>query len=95
MGIDIETLESCKGVNTAKEISQQARVWSEATSNLYDNKDYIKKFIEDVTSKKNCRIILTGAGTSAFAGRNLRTLFNEIIKQKSGSNSYNRLSCKS
>lgn len=82
LGIDIETLESCKGLNTAKEISQQARVWREAASNLYDNKDDIKEFIEDVTSKKNCRIILTGAGTSAFAGETCEPYLTKLLNKK-------------
>lgn len=82
LGIDIETLESCKGLNTAKEISQQARVWREAASNLYDNRGDIKKFIEDVTSKKNCRIILTGAGTSAFAGETCEPYLTKLLNKK-------------
>ena len=82
LGIDIEILESCKGLNTAKEISQQSRVWREAASNLYDNRGDIKKFIEDVTSKKNCRIILTGAGTSAFAGETCEPYLTKLLNKK-------------
>ncbi|GKZ06726.1 hypothetical protein ANS015_16090 [Paraclostridium bifermentans] len=71
MGIDIETLESCKGLNTAKEISQQARVWREAASNLYDNRGDIKKFIEDVTSKKKLQNYINRRWNICICRRNL------------------------
>lgn len=94
LGIDTETLKVCKGLNTAKEISQQPSVWVESIKNLYDNKYDIKKFIKNINSKKNCRIILAGAGTSAFAGETCEPYLTKLLN-KSRSNSYNRLSCKS
>ena len=46
LGIDIERLENCKGLNTAKEIIQQPSVWKEAGDRLYKNKDSINLFID-------------------------------------------------
>lgn len=82
LGIDLETLKSCKGLNTAKEIAQQPSVWIEAINNLYDNKEAIKNFIDKFTSQINYRIILTGAGTSAFAGETCEPYLTRLLNKK-------------
>ena len=68
LGVEISKLEDCSGLNTAKEIIQQPDTWRESVKNLIKNKIEIKSFIDSFLSKKEFRIILTGAGTSAFAG---------------------------
>ena len=68
LGIEVSKLEECKGLNTAKEILQQPDTWKESVNSLLKNKSEIKTFIDSFLSKKDYRIILTGAGTSAFAG---------------------------
>ena len=68
LGLEISRLEDCSGLNTAKEIIQQPDTWRESVKNLIKNKIEIKSFIDSFLSKKEFRIILTGAGTSAFAG---------------------------
>lgn len=56
LGIDLDTLKSCNGLNTAKEIAQQPKVWIEAIHNLHDNKDYIKNFINNFINKKTIEL---------------------------------------
>ncbi|RDY26030.1 SIS domain-containing protein [Romboutsia weinsteinii] len=68
LGIETEKLKSCMGLNTAKEIVQQPEAWRDGIKNLIDNKQTIKVFMDKFLEKDNSRIILTGAGTSAFAG---------------------------
>ena len=68
LGLEISKLEDCSGLNTAKEIIQQPDTWRESVKNLIKNKIEIKSFIDSFLSKKEFRIILTGAGTSALAG---------------------------
>ncbi len=82
LGIELKNLENCKGINTANEIVQQPDVWREATKNLYDNKSNIKKFIENFLEKENGRVILTGAGTSAFAGETCEPYLTKTIGKR-------------
>jgi tagatose-6-phosphate ketose/aldose isomerase len=82
LGVDLEKLESCCGINTAKEIVQQPDTWREAVKNLHNNKDNIKVFIDKFLSKENYRIILTGAGTSAFAGETCEPYLTKILNKK-------------
>jgi tagatose-6-phosphate ketose/aldose isomerase len=58
-------------VHTAREISQQPRLWRELMTGLIHDKLAWKAWMLDVLSTPNLRIILCGAGTSAFAGRTL------------------------
>lgn len=82
LGIELKNLENCKGINTANEIVQQPDVWREATKKLYDNKSNIKKFIENFLEKENGRVILTGAGTSAFAGETCEPYLTKTIGRR-------------
>lgn len=82
LGIELKRLEDCSGINTAKEIVQQPNTWREAVKNLYNNKNNIKIFLEEFLSKDNYRIILTGAGTSAFAGETCEPYLTKILNKK-------------
>lgn len=61
-------LSERKGIFTAEEIYSQPRIWNDAIKNIHANQKEINKFINNFLDKKNKRIILTGAGSSAFAG---------------------------
>ncbi|WP_425447643.1 SIS domain-containing protein [Dethiothermospora halolimnae] len=63
-----EELEKLKGYITAKEIIQQPRLWKETYDIINKNKENIKSFLNKVLANKQLRIILTGAGSSAFVG---------------------------
>ncbi len=82
LGMELKRLEDCSGINTAKEIVQQPSTWREAVKNLYNNKNNIKIFLEEFLSKDNYRIILTGAGTSAFAGETCEPYLTNILNKK-------------
>lgn len=82
LGLEIEKLESCMGLNTAKEIMQQPETWKEAIKNLNDNKEAIKMFIDNFVEKENIRIILTGAGTSAFAGETCEPYLTNLLNKR-------------
>lgn len=82
LGMELKRLEDCSGINTAKEIVQQPNTWREAVNNLYNNKNNIKIFLEEFLSKDNYRIILTGAGTSAFAGETCEPYLTKILNKK-------------
>lgn len=82
LGLEISKLEDCSGLNTAKEIIQQPDTWRESVKNLIKNKIEIKSFIESFLSKKEFRIILTGAGTSAFAGEVCEPYLTSLLNKR-------------
>ena len=82
LGLEISKLEDCSGLNTAKEIIQQPDTWRESVKNLIKNKIEIKSFINSFLSKKDFRIILTGAGTSAFAGEVCEPYLTSLLNKR-------------
>lgn len=67
-GFTKEELSSLKATYTANEIYQQPELWKETLNIVENNKEAINKFLEKNLNKDNVRIILTGAGTSAYVG---------------------------
>ena len=82
LGLEISKLEDCSGLNTAKEIIQQPDTWRESVKILIKNKIEIKSFIDSFLSKKEFRIILTGAGTSAFAGEVCEPYLTSLLNKR-------------
>ncbi|WP_106496226.1 SIS domain-containing protein [Lentibacillus sp. Marseille-P4043] len=77
-----EELEMKKAVHTASEIHQQPEVWQELVSMIFRQRESLKGFIESIYQKhENIRVIMTGAGTSAFIGD---ILVPELRKQTKG-----------
>lgn len=68
LNIENKTLEKLGAFNTAREISQQPGTLLKVLNNFKQNKEAIHQFTRDLLNKENIRIILTGAGTSAFGG---------------------------
>mgnify|MGYP000282295448 CR=1 FL=1 len=66
-----EFLKSNNGYWTAKEICQQPRIWREAGNNVDVKRAEINDWLAPVLAKENLRIILTGAGTSAYVGESI------------------------
>jgi len=56
------------GAATVREILQQPDVWREALDNVLRNADALDAFLAPLLARPNLRIVLTGAGTSAFVG---------------------------
>ena len=82
LGLEISKLEDFSGLNTSKEIIQQPDTWRESIKNLIKNKIEIKSFIDSFLSKKEFRIILTGAGTSAFAGEVCEPYLTSLLNKR-------------
>jgi tagatose-6-phosphate ketose/aldose isomerase len=53
---------------TGREIAQQPAVWRRLAADLAERRDSVRRFLEPLLSRDDLRIVLTGAGTSAFAG---------------------------
>ncbi|WP_349897801.1 SIS domain-containing protein [Parafrigoribacterium soli] len=56
------------GAATVREILQQPDVWREASDNLVRQHDELQAFLSPLLARPELRIVLTGAGTSAFVG---------------------------
>ena len=58
--------------HTMAEINQQPAVWREIGAIVAEGRDSLDAFLGPLLSEKDLRIVLTGAGTSAFAGEVVR-----------------------
>lgn len=56
------------GLNTAEEIAQQPALWGDLCSNLRVERQRVDAFLDGCLSNPQQRVILTGAGSSAYAG---------------------------
>jgi tagatose-6-phosphate ketose/aldose isomerase len=56
------------GGATAREIAQQPSVWREVNDMVGSRRDDIDAFLRPLLANPDLRVVLTGAGTSAFAG---------------------------
>lgn len=74
LGIDAEELAKLGGIHTAREIDQQPGIWEQVAADIQREHYLLKNFLEEASGKVD-RILLTGAGTSAFIGISLRGVF--------------------
>jgi len=64
-------LETAGGIWTAREISQQPAVWPKIATLMSAAAGPLRSFLRPLLERKDLRIVLTGAGTSAFIGETL------------------------
>lgn len=64
---------------TEKEIRQQPAIWTEAISQLENQRAAIDAFLQPLLAKSRLKIILTGAGTSAFIGEMIVPWLNRHV----------------
>ena len=64
-------------IHTAEEISGQPELWKEVYHNILSKKDNILSFLSPVLDLKDLRIILTGAGSSAFIGESVQGILQK------------------
>lgn len=68
LGFSPEQLEERGAEWTAREIIQQPAVWRETAVMVRTHREAIDNFLGPLLSRPDLRVVLTGAGTSAFAG---------------------------
>jgi len=61
-------LEAAGGIWTAREIAQQPAIWTTIESGMRREAAALRAFLDPLLARPNLRIVLTGAGTSAFVG---------------------------
>ena len=68
---------------TTREIYQQPDVWKEAFEAYQARRDEIAAFLQEIADKHNyIKVILTGAGTSAYVGDTLVPYFKEVYDER-------------
>ncbi|WP_215226303.1 SIS domain-containing protein [Echinicola shivajiensis] len=78
--LNTELAEKKGAFHTAKEIAGQPELWSQVYEQVDQMKEKIQAFVDPIFEKGNARIILTGAGSSAFIGESAQG----IVQQKTG-----------
>ncbi|MGR5507262.1 SIS domain-containing protein [Vibrio mediterranei] len=68
LGYDEQWLEQHNGIHTATEISHQPRLWRNLADSLEKQYNSVSAFLSPLLELPELRIILAGAGTSAFVG---------------------------
>ncbi|MDA0147924.1 SIS domain-containing protein [Vibrio sp. LaRot3] len=68
LGYEATWLEQHNGIHTAQEINHQPRLWRNLADILQSQFESANAFLAPLLARKELRIILTGAGTSAFVG---------------------------
>lgn len=68
LGYEPAWLDQRNGIHTAQEIEHQPRLWRRLANDLESQSNSINAFLSPLLSRSDLRIILTGAGTSAFIG---------------------------
>jgi tagatose-6-phosphate ketose/aldose isomerase len=61
-------LEAAGGIWTAREIAQQPAVWTKVAQGVMREAAALRAYLAPLLAQSELRIILTGAGTSAFVG---------------------------
>jgi tagatose-6-phosphate ketose/aldose isomerase len=79
LGIDEAALIAANGLHTANEIAQQPMMLKATHALLVAQQAELEAFLAPILSDPNARIILTGAGTSAFIGECLGPVLNRQI----------------
>jgi tagatose-6-phosphate ketose/aldose isomerase len=86
-GLTLEELEKKGAQWTAREIVQQPRIWEEVAQLIESNAARVSSFLAPLLRKPELRIVLTGAGTSAFIGE---CLAPALARQTNGPATHNR-----
>ncbi|MFD2036251.1 SIS domain-containing protein [Belliella marina] len=74
LNLDPQKAERAGAQETAREIAHQPRLWLDVLNLISTNRNGISTFLNPIFAKENLRIILTGAGSSAFIGESAQGL---------------------
>lgn len=81
-GLDAAELERLGGLWTAREIAQQPAMLKETQALLMARRAEIEAFLAPLLAQADLRVILTGAGTSAFIGECLAPVLSSRLGRR-------------
>jgi tagatose-6-phosphate ketose/aldose isomerase len=67
---------------TAREIAQQPETWREVLSNVEAQRKDVDSFLSGLLARPDLRIVLTGAGTSAFIGSIAAPALSRLLNRR-------------
>jgi tagatose-6-phosphate ketose/aldose isomerase len=79
LDLEIPLIKETGAMHTANEIAGQPELWLKVYRQVLEDKDRISTFLT-TTLPEVSKIILTGAGTSAYIGLTLHGIFNRSLK---------------
>ncbi len=79
---DSTRLTALGGIFTASEIEQQPALWLKVAELLASQNEKLAAFLDPLLSRRELRIILTGAGSSAFIGKCLSPVMQKKLKRR-------------
>ena len=82
MGCTLAELETRGARDTAGEILQQPKLWREVSHTARARRDSTEEFLRPLLARKDLRIVLTGAGSSAFAGELLAPALTRELRRR-------------
>jgi tagatose-6-phosphate ketose/aldose isomerase len=79
LGSEISSLTKLGAIHTANEIAAQPELWEKIYQQILTDKERLESYLNDSLPEVS-KIILTGAGTSAFIGLSLHGIFSRSYK---------------
>lgn len=79
LGFSSTALEQKGAYWTAREIAQQPRIWSQLLDQYQAQEPALQQWLQPILATPALRIIMTGAGTSAYIGEALRPHLNDVL----------------
>jgi len=82
LGYTREELDARGALKTACEIWQQPDLWREVAAAAAARREETQAFLHPLLERPGLRIVLTGAGTSAFAGEVLAPALTRVLRRR-------------
>jgi tagatose-6-phosphate ketose/aldose isomerase len=82
LGISADQFEQEGAGHTAREIVQQPTVWRETGEKVRSYREDADAFLRPLLEKRDLRVVLTGAGTSAFVGEILASALSRKLERR-------------
>ncbi|WP_346839094.1 SIS domain-containing protein [Microbulbifer sp. SAOS-129_SWC] len=82
LNIDPTTLRRNSGEHTAREIAQQPDAWERTAALVNGQRTTLNQWLQPLLLQSDLRIILTGAGTSAYAGETLAPHLTRVMERR-------------
>lgn len=82
LGIPADQFEQEGAGHTAREIAQQPTVWRKTGEKVRSYREEADAFLRPLLEKQDLRVVLTGAGTSAFVGEILAPALSRKLERR-------------